>query len=325
MKELTIEEKAEAYDEVIQQLRSMMPNWEHLSYNGKTFLQDLIYIFPELKESEDEGIRNFLISKMKEVGNVWKEYSAKDIIAWLEKQGEQKPVEKVEPKFKVGDWVTDRVCKCQIRFIDDTQYWYSENCILGDIESIDKKYHLWTIQDAKEGDVLEFGDHGRLVVGIVSYINKSTGKVDVCCLLEDNNFKVGNYYALDTIEPHPASQEQRHLLFQKMEEAGYEWDAAKKELKKIESKPAWSEEDEDMLNRLILHFDWTGNYGFDKSDCDAARNWLKSLKERYTWKPSDEQLNALHDAAVYVDKSMFPYPKRILMKLYKQLKKLKVE
>ena len=43
------------------------------------------------------------------------------------------------------------------------------------------------------------------------------------------------------------------------------------------------------------------------------------------WKPSEEQLNALHDAAVYVDKSMFPYPKGILMKLYKQLKKLREE
>ncbi|MBO7730929.1 MAG: hypothetical protein J6S67_00200 [Methanobrevibacter sp.] len=40
------------------------------------------------------------------------------------------------------------------------------------------------------------------------------------------------------------------------------------------------------------------------------------------WKPSDEQLDALHDATMYIDKSMFPYPKGILMKLYKQLKKL---
>ena len=66
---------------------------------------------------------------------------------------------KIEPKFKVGDWVTDGVCKFQIRFIDNIQYWYSENCILGSIESIDKKYHLWTIQDAKDGDVLVNGSN----------------------------------------------------------------------------------------------------------------------------------------------------------------------
>ena len=53
----TIEEKARAYDEAIRKLRGMMPNWERLSYNGKTFLQDLIYIIPELAESEDEKIK----------------------------------------------------------------------------------------------------------------------------------------------------------------------------------------------------------------------------------------------------------------------------
>lgn len=58
----------------------------------------------------------------------------------------------------------------------------------------------------------------------------------------------------------------------------------------------------------------------DKDDW-LTTDWLKSLESK--WKPSDEQLDALHDAAVYVDKSMFPYPKGILMKLYEQLKKLK--
>ena len=34
---------------------------------------------------------------------------------------------------------------------------------------------------------------------------------------------------------HPATKEQRELLFAKMKEAGYEWNAEKKEVKKIES------------------------------------------------------------------------------------------
>lgn len=29
----------------------------------------------------------------------------KDCLAWLEKQGEQKSTDKVEPKFKVSDWI----------------------------------------------------------------------------------------------------------------------------------------------------------------------------------------------------------------------------
>ena len=65
----------------------------------------------------------------------------------------------------------------------------------------------------------------------------------------------------------PATKEQRNTLFAKMKEAGYEWDAEKKELKKVEQyhctgvcepkeatgvlkqlideqKPVWREEDE---------------------------------------------------------------------------------
>ena len=82
---MTQEEKAKAYDEAIQKLRGMMPNWERLSYNGKTFLQDLIHIFPELKESEDEKIRKEILDYID------KATGCKRWIAWLEKQGEQEP------------------------------------------------------------------------------------------------------------------------------------------------------------------------------------------------------------------------------------------
>ena len=61
-----------------------------------------------------------------------------------------------------------------------------------------------------------------------------------------------------------------------------------------------------------------------KVKCKDAAEYDKEYSQK-KWKPSDEQLNALHDAAVYVDKSMFPYPKGILMKLYKQIKKLREE
>lgn len=55
----------------------------------------------------------------------------------------------------------------------------------------------------------------------------------MCCLLEDDNFKVGNFNNLHTIDTHPARKEQIEKLFTKMKEAGYEWDSEKKELKMI--------------------------------------------------------------------------------------------
>ena len=149
---------------------------------------------------------------------------------------EHKPADKVEPKFHEGDWIIHQGTEniYQVVSIIDNKYQlkYSDNYTVQKCADVDRCARFWDItKDAKDGDVLEFGDHGRLVVGIVSYINKSTGKVDVYCLLENNKFKVGNYYSLDTINPHPASIEKRDTLMRAMADAGYEWDSEKKELK----------------------------------------------------------------------------------------------
>ena len=91
----------------------------------------------------------------------------------------------------------------------------------------------------------------------------------------------------------PTTKEQRDLLFQKMGEAHYEWDAKEKKLKKIhiidEGKaemdycftkmmngekvsPAWSEEDELSLKQAI--------YVCHQNGYTAVENWLKSIKQR---------------------------------------------
>ena len=52
-------------------------------------------IFPELAESEDEKIREFLCKIVKQYGesfNTCDGIPYKNVIAWIEKQGEQKPV-----------------------------------------------------------------------------------------------------------------------------------------------------------------------------------------------------------------------------------------
>ena len=50
----------------------------------------------------------------------------------------------------------------------------------------------------------------------------------------------------------PATKEQRDLLFQKMKEAGYEWDADKKELKMIEQKTAEQNVDNRKLFDIVI-------------------------------------------------------------------------
>jgi len=113
MKELSIKEKARRYDEAIEELRAMMPNWENLSYNGKTFLQDLVHIIPELKESEGERMVKFIKNQLFNIKKTITENYELDAkltkaIAWLEKQGEQKPAWSEEDE----DIINKILCIC---------------------------------------------------------------------------------------------------------------------------------------------------------------------------------------------------------------------
>jgi hypothetical protein len=82
---------------------------------------------------------------------------------------------------------------------------------------------LWTVQDAKDGDVLMSRSpfiYGKQCPygGLNWYTNKF--------------IKASNFIFTDS-PVHPATKEQRDLLFQKMKEAGYEWDADTKKLTKL--------------------------------------------------------------------------------------------
>jgi hypothetical protein len=80
-------------------------------------------------------------------------------------------------------------------------------------------------------------------------------------------------------------------------------------MKKDEQNPTWSIEDEEMVNKIIdymkpmpIFFESTkGKSGkeYTKEFVKETIKWLKSLKERCTWKPSDEQMNALDSTLQY--------------------------
>ena len=145
---------------------------------------------------------------------------------------ETKTLEKVvESRFHAGDWITDGISKYQILFIDDIQYWYSENGILGSIESVDKRCHHWTIQDAEDGDVLAFDDD--TIVIFKDLYNKTT--FHSYCHIEDGVFSISELDCPDwwDIKFKPATKEQRDFLFQKIKEAGYRWNAETKTLEKL--------------------------------------------------------------------------------------------
>ena len=97
---MTQEEKAKAYDEALLIAKSKIKNnKDHVLYEN-----DVIEIFPELKESEDEKIKKDLIQWINEFPDtIWRGHYKKDVIDWLEKQGEQKPAWGEEDEKMVKD------------------------------------------------------------------------------------------------------------------------------------------------------------------------------------------------------------------------------
>ena len=89
----------------------------------------------------------------------------------------------------------------------------------------------------------------------------------------------------------------------------------------VEQKPAeWSEEDEYCRHQLIVFCE---NCMVQDAGAKRCAHWLKSLKDRYTWKPSDEQIRPLEYTIDYFKKKKIDTA--YLTSLYNDLKKLKGE
>lgn len=278
MKELSIEEKAKAYDEALERAKRMFSE------------KELNYLFPELKENEGERIRKELIEFIKSRGGFKQEY-----IAWLDKQGEQKstdtdnkfirmretkpkdisefldrlttveqeflwehiakireldkdeqkPTDKVEPKFHEGDWAVsnlDRKARqiSEVHFDEYNSYYVVDGKSVN-LEEYDRLHHLWTIQDAKDGDVLVArGKYYKEYIFIYSKMTDDNVMSTHCgydVTHDEFDKTLSRFGRVEDFYYVCPTKEQRYLLFQKMKEAGYEWDAEKKELKKIEQKP----------------------------------------------------------------------------------------
>lgn len=144
-----------------------------------------------------------------------------------------------EPMFKVCDWIVSPNGVCwHIDKIEDGRYYVS--CETGECAdwpiSSESIYHQWTIQDAKNGDVLSYvTDEEDLWIMIYwSLYEPYEGHVHYHALLVNDNFDDKGTCCICIDDLKPATKEQRELLFQKMKEEGYEWDADTKQLKKID-------------------------------------------------------------------------------------------
>lgn len=142
-----------------------------------------------------------------------------------EKQGEQKLTD-VKPRFKVGDWIildNNHNSLYQIEKIENYRYFLRH--FLGGAMPLnfcnENDIKLWTIKDAKAGDVLQLGE-------VTAIFKKYIGDeqcICYCSYCKDGRFEIpiadGDDNNYGCHNAHPATKEQRDLLFQKMKEAGY--------------------------------------------------------------------------------------------------------
>ena len=179
-----------------------------------------------LDNKEDDVRRRSTIQVLEYVRSLdaYNQYGKADIdknIAWLEKQGKNS-TDKTKPSFKVGDWIiTPKNKVLQITSIDDTSY-------------CDEQCRFWTIEDARDGDILATSAGAFIYNG-----NNGGGSCpgSYCGINTLGNFQMGVEHHWTGKKVYPATKEERDLLFQKIKEAGYEWDAEKKELKKLDLVP----------------------------------------------------------------------------------------
>ena len=238
MKELSVEEKAKLYDKAIAHARLLLKTIGNATLGNLVLKNEFKTMFPALEESEDERIRKTLIKYFRNCVSL-EGINGEDISNWLEKQGEQKPADKVSLDFKKGDILYEQKTMSILLVCERNGSWLMTFC---DYWMLKEKLHI--------------------------------------------EFPYEKYGFVREMSLVPATKEQRDLLFQKMKEAGYEWDAEKKEMKKVEQKhAAWSEEDERFADKIVCVMKSSAN-GFPQEEAfvDEVDKWLKnklkSLKDR---------------------------------------------
>ena len=104
MEELTIEQKAKAYDEALERAKELL----EVGLKDTRDKRVVLSFFPELAESEDEKIRKGLIDYFSDFHlQTFAGLDPKKILSWLEKQGRQKPANTDFSDLRTWKYIVD--------------------------------------------------------------------------------------------------------------------------------------------------------------------------------------------------------------------------
>lgn len=322
MKELSIEQKAKAYDSMFERLKEMYNN------NKTNVVARLKYerYFPELKENKDNDILKGLIEGFQEYDEeeCWRDIEylkIKDILAWLEKQGEQK----FEQKFFINDKVVHKETGKTW-----TIHWYLADTNSYYVEDNDGLLHHYRESELKLVEQKPWSEENeRMVTRIIESLSAYADKLQYEGFCHNSE-----------------------VLYEQID-----WLKSLKDRVQPQPNKEWSEEDEMMIKFALTYFRKAGA----TEDSDIIKwlkslrpqNWTKEDKERYIsclqrlgtgnpeqpetinskwfkehvypqnrWKPSKEQLEALRRAHLRcpdVEDGL------LLREIIEQLKKLREE
>lgn len=162
-----------------------------------------------------------------------------------------------------------------------------------------KYFRLWTIQDAKDGDVLSYRN-GQWIFIYKEKIDDSSfyyhtlySTIHQDLVIDDIGFTLLD----DAIVP--ATEEQRDTLFAKIYEANYEWDAEKKELKKIEQNQVIDYPDNLPKDNWELIQEFVNKFGRipkDEDELNVLVEYVLKRQKPTEWSEEDDKIiSRLHD------------------------------
>lgn len=317
------------YEEALERAKN------HLNNDGLTLEQyNTIYtIFPEL-ESKDERTRKKIIAFLEELQKLgkninfdkWKTSDCAEWIIWLENQSKKsqgktaleavkeenvnnqncvKSTDNVKPKFRKDDWAVsnlDRKARqiSEVHFDKHNSYYVVDGKSVN-LEEYDRLHHLWSIEDAKDGDVLIANIHHWEIGGnienfpirvptIFIYRDVKTDNKNIHAYVSlFNNTTLDIYKSMYYIDDygikdiHPTTEKQKELLFNKIREAKWYWNAETKELSQLK---------ETKINnsKTNKHVNWE----LTDEQINTLEHFIRSLGESGHLSPYDKNTKIIY-------------------------------
>lgn len=184
-----------------------------------------------------------------------------------------------ETKFNVGDWVfAMNWTGYPLLITAITPYCYElqDNGYKTEMyqTTVDTFYRLWTIKDAKPGDVLITEDDKRPFI-----FKEFLGHVPsaYCGIDTTNSIYIGTDGPWTRTTVRPATSNEKDMLFKKMEEEGYKWDAESLTVSKIQKR--WRDNEYKTISGYYTHTDSCIIYSEDHSNTKENYNLFATEKQ----------------------------------------------